>query len=154
MLTPGVNLPNFFFTLGVSRWGCRRCRPFSPWVLTSKSFLPWGAPPHTPTPCPSMIDIHEKLKFKCDICNEHYSLSYLKIHKRLHIGIKYKCDRCDKICSNKNALKIHSERAHSGNKLPKLSCGLCNKEYQHKYSLKVHIRKTHQDTMEDKHIEK
>ena len=60
VLTPGVNLPNFFFTLGVSRWGCL---PFSPWVSTSKSFLPWGAPPHTPTPCPSMSVIVKKCVF-------------------------------------------------------------------------------------------
>ena len=72
----------------------------------------------------------------CDVCKKTFkTISYLKIHKRIHSGDKpYKCDICDKtyICKSRltNHLLIHSGRKE-------FQCFVCLKEFSKKTCIKA-----------------
>ena len=98
--------------------------------------------------------IHEKIRFKCDHCNETFSAkSSLKLHlqaKHSENEAKHKCDRCNKIFALPFYLKRHIQYSHE-NPPKKHKCEMCNKEFVY---LKRHIKTCLRSIHGEKNLDK
>ena len=63
-----------------------------------------------------MKEMHEKMRFQCDICNKTFcSINSLKIHfKKSHEKTRFRfvCDICNKTFCRTNVLKMHFKTIH------------------------------------------
>ena len=85
-----------------------------------------------------------KRKYRCDICEKHYSKSSnLQRHiASVHEGLKpFSCPSCDYKCVSKTGLKTHIAGVHDG--LKPFKCQTCDSNFASKGCLQKHISNVH-----------
>ena len=87
--------------------------------------------------------VHENKKlFKCENCPSAYNdRSNLEMHiANIHDGVKYKCDLCSESFTLKKNVARHKKRKHIKNR-PLFKCDKCLKDFVAKYNLQLHLKK-------------
>ena len=93
------------------------------------------------------IEVHEKLKYKCDFKNCEMSfenVNELYHHKEKdHEGDEknFSCQHCDKSYNMKRQLKYHIKSVHENQRV---TCGTCGKQFVEQRQLTSHFRKVHE----------
>ena len=88
--------------------------------------------------------VHEITQiFKCNICNKSLSTSsHLRRHViTTHEKLKYKCDICQKGYVEKRSVDIHIKRDHNG--IRDVPCELCGSKFSSQRDLFIHKRKVY-----------
>ena len=87
----------------------------------------------------SSIKLHQ-----CQICFKVYGLKGdLQRHLYIHDGLKpFDCDYCNKSFNDKNNLRVHMRRMHSGDTRD-IECFYCCKKYVNQEAFRLHLKKIH-----------
>ena len=62
--------------------------------------------------------------------------------KTAHEGLRLNCDLCERQFVTKNALKVHKEIVHEGNKA-RYHCEFCGKTFAYERSFGLHVNNVH-----------